>query len=110
MAGTQQARRQYLFTITHFESDPDRVATPLVLANNALAAGGDVLVWLSLDGVKGGPAAERPVHGRRGGHRRGRRPPGILVLGGGRPPLVYADLRQTLASPGCWVRGRPGGR
>lgn len=52
MADAQKARRQYLFTITHFENDPDRVATPLVLANNALAAGGDVLVWLSLDGVK----------------------------------------------------------
>jgi hypothetical protein len=34
------ARKQYLFTITHFDSDADRVATPLVLANNALAAGG----------------------------------------------------------------------
>lgn len=52
MADTQQVQKQYLFTITHFENDPDRVATPLVLANNALAAGGDVLVWLSLDGVK----------------------------------------------------------
>ena len=44
--------RQYLFTVTHFEGDADRVATPLVLANNALAAGGDVLVWTSLEGVK----------------------------------------------------------
>lgn len=52
MEARQQGRKQYLFTITHFENDPDRVATPLVLANNALAAGGDVLVWLSLDGVK----------------------------------------------------------
>jgi predicted peroxiredoxin len=31
---------KYLFTVTHVDSDPDRVATPLVLANNALAAGG----------------------------------------------------------------------
>jgi uncharacterized protein len=46
------SRKSYLFTVTHFDSDPDRVATPLVLANNALAAGGDVLVWLSLEGVK----------------------------------------------------------
>lgn len=45
-------KKQYLFTVTHFEADPDRVATPLVLANNALAAGGDVLVWVSLEGVK----------------------------------------------------------
>ena len=44
--------KKYLFTITHFDSDPDRVATPLVLANNALAAGADVLVWTSLEGVK----------------------------------------------------------
>jgi predicted peroxiredoxin len=42
---------KYLFTVTHFDSDPDRVATPLVLANNALAAGGDVLIWTSLEGV-----------------------------------------------------------
>lgn len=52
MTDNLQTRRQYLFTISHFENDPDRVATPLVLANSALAAGGDVLVWLTLDGVK----------------------------------------------------------
>jgi predicted peroxiredoxin len=46
------SKRQYLFTVTHFDGDADRVATPLVLANNALAAGGDVLVWTSLEGVK----------------------------------------------------------
>jgi predicted peroxiredoxin len=45
-------KMQYLFTVTHFDNDPDRVATPLVLANNALAAGGDVIVWTSLEGVK----------------------------------------------------------
>jgi predicted peroxiredoxin len=49
---SEQAKRQYLFTVTHFDDDADRVATPLVLANNALAAGGDVLVWVSLQGVK----------------------------------------------------------
>jgi predicted peroxiredoxin len=27
------------------------VATPLVLANNALAAGGDVLLWLTVEGA-----------------------------------------------------------
>lgn len=43
---------KFLFTVTHFDSDPDRVATPFVLANNALAAGGDVLVWLTVDGAE----------------------------------------------------------
>ena len=42
----------YVFSITHFDSDPERVAVPLVLANNALAMGGKVLVWLTLDAVK----------------------------------------------------------
>jgi uncharacterized protein involved in oxidation of intracellular sulfur len=42
---------KYLFTLTTFGSDPDRIAAPLVLANSALAAGGDVLLWLTLDGV-----------------------------------------------------------
>ena len=46
---TQQTK--YLFTMSHFDGDPDRVATPLVLANNALAAGGDVLLWLTVDGA-----------------------------------------------------------
>jgi predicted peroxiredoxin len=46
------SKKNYLFTVTHFDADPDRVATPLVLATNALAAGGDVLVWVSLEGVK----------------------------------------------------------
>jgi len=46
---TQQTK--YLFTVSHFDSDPDRVATPLVLANNALAAGGDVLLWLTIEGA-----------------------------------------------------------
>jgi predicted peroxiredoxin len=42
---------KYLFTVTHFDGDADRVATPLVLANNALAAGGDVLLWLTVEGA-----------------------------------------------------------
>lgn len=42
---------RYLFTVTHFEDDPDRVATPFVLANNALALGADVLVWLTVEGA-----------------------------------------------------------
>ena len=47
-----QQQNKYLFTVTTFDADADRLATPLVLANNALAAGGDVLVWVSLEGVK----------------------------------------------------------
>jgi len=48
---TTQNKTGYLFTITSFENDPDRVAVPLVLANNALSMGQDVVVWLSLDAV-----------------------------------------------------------
>ena len=47
---TQQSAK-YLFTVTTYDSDADRVATPFVLANNALAAGGDVLIWLTVDGA-----------------------------------------------------------
>jgi uncharacterized protein involved in oxidation of intracellular sulfur len=43
--------QKYLFAITTFDADPDRAATPLVLANSALAAGADVLVWLTVDGA-----------------------------------------------------------
>lgn len=54
----------YVFSITHFDSDPDRVAVPLVLANNALAMGKDVLIWLTLEGVqlakKGGAQGLQP--------------------------------------------------
>lgn len=54
---------KYLFTVTTFDADPDRVATPLVLANSALAGGADVLLWLTLEGVNLGKAgaAERLV-------------------------------------------------
>lgn len=45
------SKKGYLFTVTCFD-DADRVATALVLANNALAAGADALVWTSLEGVK----------------------------------------------------------
>lgn len=41
----------YLFTLTDFGTDTDRVATPLVLANSALANGKDVLLWLTMGGV-----------------------------------------------------------
>ena len=43
----------YLFTVTSFTNeDADRVATPLVLANSALANGKDVLIWLTMEGVE----------------------------------------------------------
>ncbi len=41
----------YLFTLTECSHDTDRVATPLVLANSALANGGDALLWLTMSGV-----------------------------------------------------------
>jgi predicted peroxiredoxin len=47
---TQQKTR-YLFTVTTYDNDPDRVATPLVLANSALATGADVLLWLTVEGA-----------------------------------------------------------
>lgn len=47
-----QQQSKYLFTVTHYDDDGDRVATPFVLANNALAAGADVLVWLTVDGAE----------------------------------------------------------
>jgi predicted peroxiredoxin len=48
----KQANNQgYVFSITHFENDPDRVAVPLVLANNALAMGNEVLIWVTLEAV-----------------------------------------------------------
>jgi len=49
---TANTSNAYLFTVTGFSDDADRVAAPLVLANAALAAGGDVLMWLSLEGVE----------------------------------------------------------
>ena len=54
---------KYLFTVTHYDGDADRVATPLVLANSALAAGADVLLWLTVDGAELGKrgAADKVV-------------------------------------------------
>lgn len=46
-----QQQSKYLFTVTTFDSDPDRVATPIVLANSALATGADVLLWLTVEGA-----------------------------------------------------------
>ncbi len=43
---------KYLFAVTHYDDDADMAATPLALANKALAAGGDVLLWLSVDGTE----------------------------------------------------------
>ena len=48
---TTNTKNAYVFSITNFDQDPDRVAVPLALANNALAMGGDVLVWLTLEAV-----------------------------------------------------------
>ncbi len=42
---------KYLFTITTYDADADRVATPFVMANTALACGADVMVWLTMDGA-----------------------------------------------------------
>ena len=42
----------YLFTLTSFDIEGDRVATPLVLANSALAKGKKVLLWLTMEGVE----------------------------------------------------------
>ena len=46
-----QQQASYLFVVTNFSGDPDRVAAPLVLANTALAGGADVLVWLTAEGA-----------------------------------------------------------
>lgn len=48
----ESTKKGYLFSITHYEDDPDRVAVPLVLANNALAMGEEVLIWLTLEAVQ----------------------------------------------------------
>jgi predicted peroxiredoxin len=42
-----------LYIITNFSAQgPDRIATPLVLANCALAVDSDVVIWLTMDGVE----------------------------------------------------------
>ena len=46
-----QQNAKFLFTVTTYDADPDRVATPFVLANSALAVGGDVLIWLTVEGA-----------------------------------------------------------
>ena len=49
---TETINKGYVFSITHFDNDPDRVAVPLALANNAPAMGKDVLIWLTLEAVQ----------------------------------------------------------
>lgn len=60
----QSQNKGYVFSITHFDNDPDRVAVPLVLANNALAMGNEVLIWVTLEAVqlakRGGGAGLQP--------------------------------------------------
>ena len=41
----------YLFILTNISDDADKAALPLVLANAALSADKDALIWLTLDGV-----------------------------------------------------------
>ena len=48
----QATNKGYVISITHFDNDPDRVAVPLTLANNALAMGNNVVIWLTLEAVK----------------------------------------------------------
>jgi len=42
----------YVIMLTRFDGETDRVATALALANGALAAGSEVLLWLTVDGAK----------------------------------------------------------
>jgi predicted peroxiredoxin len=46
-----QPNTKLLFIVTTYDADPDRTATPFVLANSALAAGSDVLMWFTLEGA-----------------------------------------------------------
>ncbi|MEW6331620.1 MAG: DsrE family protein [Pseudomonadota bacterium] len=52
MSTVANGNNRFLFIVTGFDEEPDRTAAPLVLANNALAAGGDVLVWVTHEGTK----------------------------------------------------------
>lgn len=49
---TQQSNKGCLITLTKFSDDVDAIAIPLVLATTAQAAGEEVLLWLTLDGVE----------------------------------------------------------
>lgn len=45
-------KQSYLVISTHFDREPDLAAVSLVVANNALSSGSDVLVWLTGDAVE----------------------------------------------------------
>jgi predicted peroxiredoxin len=51
MSDKNEQQEKYMFTLTSFWQDPDRVAMPLVLGNSALALDHDVVIWLTLEGV-----------------------------------------------------------
>lgn len=51
MADEKAQPAKFMFTLTSFGQDPDRVAIPLSLGNTALALGHDVVLWLTLEGV-----------------------------------------------------------
>lgn len=65
MSTTANGNNRYLFVITGFDQEPDHTAAPLVLANSALAGGGDVLIWLTHNGAelakKGGADNARSI-------------------------------------------------
>ncbi|MCK5395488.1 MAG: DsrE family protein [Gammaproteobacteria bacterium] len=45
------SNNNYLFILTSISENADKAALPLVLANSALSADNDALIWLTLDGV-----------------------------------------------------------
>lgn len=45
-------QKKYLVISTHFDREPDLAAVSLVVANNALSSGSDVLIWLTHDAVE----------------------------------------------------------
>ena len=51
MANEKVQPAKFMFTLTSFWQDPDRVAIPLAMGNTALALGHDVVIWLTLEGV-----------------------------------------------------------
>lgn len=51
MADEKTQPAKFMFTLTSFGQDADRVAIPLSLGNMALALGHDVVIWLTLEGV-----------------------------------------------------------
>lgn len=46
------SNENYLIVLTSISDDPDRAAVPLVLANSALAADKEALLWLTLEGAQ----------------------------------------------------------